>query len=263
VAPFVTSRFTEASAQFSPDIRWVAYSSDETGRPEVYVAPFGRSGARVPISTQGGASPRWRPDGKELFYIRGDNTLVGVDLRADERAIEGRAAHVRDSKGMHYLSRLLAEPGREFHVLDLVALERAPDHAGTADPTIAFLAAGDAGELLDARAKAAYRRRLAEIDEDLTEAEAIGDAARAAQTEVERDILVRELSRAVGLRGRDRRAGSDSERGRSAVTRAMCHALARIRKHHAPLGDYLDRTIRTGSCCVYLPDPRFPTAWKI
>jgi hypothetical protein len=175
----------------------------------------------------------------------------------------GRAAHVRDSKGMHYLSRLLAEPGREFHVLDLVALERAPDNAGTADPTSAFLAAGDAGELLDARAKAAYRRRLAEIDEDLAEAETIGDAARAAQAEVERDILVRELSRAVGLGGRDRRAGSDSERGRSAVTRAVRHALARIRKHHAPLGDYLDRTIRTGTYCVYLTDPRFPRAWKI
>jgi hypothetical protein len=172
---------------------------------------------------------------------------------------DGREAGVRDSKGLRYLSRLLAEPGREFHVLDLVAFERAPDNAG---PT-AFLADGDAGELLDPRAKAAYRRRLAEIDEDLAHAHAIGDTARAAQAEVERDILVRELSRAVGLGGRNRRAGSASERARSAVTRAMRHALARIRKHHGPLGDHLDRTIRTGTYCVYLPDPRFPMAWKI
>ena len=122
---------------------------------------------------------------------------------------------------------------------------------------------GDAGELLDARAKAAYRRRLAEIDEDLAEAHAVGDMARAAQAEVERDILMRELSRAVGLGGRNRRAGSTAERARSAVTRAMRHALARIRKHHAPLGDHLDRTIRTGTYCVYLPDPRFPIVWRL
>ena len=143
-----------------------------------------------------------------------------------------------------------------------MAFERAPDSADPAGRVTAFPADGDAGELLDARAKAAYRRRLAEIDEDLAEAHAIGDTARAAQAEVERDVLVRELSRAVGLGGRNRRAGSASERARSAVTRAMRHALARIRKHHAPLSDHLDRTIRTGTYCVYLPDPRFPTAWK-
>ncbi len=175
---------------------------------------------------------------------------------------DGHSARLRDSKGLRYLSRLLAEPGREFHVLDLVALENAPASTGPADPVRAFSADGDAGELLDARAKAAYRRRLTEIDEDLAEAHARGDMARAAQGEVERDILVRELSRAVGLGGRDRRAGSSSERARSAVTRAMRHALSRIRTQHAPLGDHLDRTIRTGTYCAYSPDSRLPIAWK-
>jgi hypothetical protein len=169
------------------------------------------------------------------------------------------AASVRDSKGLRYLARLLAEPGRELHVLDLVALERAPEQS---ESRLAFAANGDAGELLDARAKAAYRRRLAEIDEDLADALALGDTARASQAESERDILVRELSRAVGLGGRDRRAGSASERARSAVTRAMRHALSRIRKHHAPLGDHLDRTIRTGTYCVYTPDPRVSITWN-
>ncbi len=172
---------------------------------------------------------------------------------------DGRAASVRDSKGLRYLARLLAEPGRELHVLDLVALERAPEQS---ESRLAFAANGDAGELLDARAKAAYRRRLAEIDEDLADALALGDTARASQAESERDILVRELSRAVGLGGRDRRAGSASERARSAVTRAMRHALSRIRKHHAPLGDHLDRTIRTGTYCVYTPDPRVSITWN-
>jgi len=92
VVPIATTRFSEISAQFSPDVRWVAYSSDETGRAEVYVAPFGRPGARMPISTDGGVSPRWRDDGKKLFYIRGDNTLIGVDLRAGDSSIDVGAA---------------------------------------------------------------------------------------------------------------------------------------------------------------------------
>jgi hypothetical protein len=204
-----------------------------------------------PSAAAVGTDPR--PLDDNAFRVAGDYRSVVFD---------GHVTGVRDSKGLRYLSRLLAEPGREFHVLDLVAFERAPDSADPAARVIAFPADGDAGELLDARAKAAYRRRLAEIDEDLAEAHAIDDMARAAQAEVERDLLVRELSRAVGLGGRNRRAGSSSERARSAVTRAMRHALARIRTHHAPLGDHLDRTIRTGTYCVYLPDPRFPITWK-
>jgi serine/threonine protein kinase/dipeptidyl aminopeptidase/acylaminoacyl peptidase len=88
VLPFATTRFSETSAQFAPDGRWVAYSSDETGRMEVYVAPFQRAGARVPISTDGGGSPRWRHDGNELFYVRSDNALVGVGIRATEMSVE-------------------------------------------------------------------------------------------------------------------------------------------------------------------------------
>jgi tetratricopeptide (TPR) repeat protein len=180
-------------------------------------------------------------------------------------AFGGRVARVRDSKGLRYLSRLLAEPGREFHVLDLVALDRPPGKGRSGELRVAALRAdsGDAGEQLDDRAKAAYRRRLTEIDDDLAEAQAAGDTSRAAQAENERELLMRELSRAVGLGGRDRRTGSASERARSAVTRAIRHAAARIRKHHAALADHLDRTVRTGTCCVYLPDPRVPVSWKI
>lgn len=168
----------------------------------------------------------------------------------------GRTARLRDSKGLRYLARLLAAPGRELHALDLVALEGGGPAAGV-------MAAGDAGELLDARARAAYRRRLAEIDEDLEDARETGDARRAVQAELERDVLVRELVRAVGLGGRERRAGSASERARSAVTRALRQALARIRQHHAPLGAHLDHALRTGTYCAYRPDPRAPVAWTL
>ena len=129
----------------------------------------------------------------------------------------GRTVRVRDLKGIRYLARLLAEPGREFHVLALVAAESGQAAGrGSRAAGLAHTAPGDAGEMLDARAKDAYRRRLAEIEDDIEQARAFGDDERAAQADAERDFLVRELSRAVGLGGRDRRAASTSERARSA-----------------------------------------------
>jgi uncharacterized membrane protein len=115
--------------------------------------------------------------------------------------------------------------------------------------------------MLDDQAKNAYRRRLAEIDEDLDEARLMRDRGRVVQAEAEREFLIRELSRAVGLSGRGRRAGSASERARVSVTRAIRHAMDRIREHDPPLAEHLERTIRTGTYCVYLPDSRVNVAW--
>jgi tetratricopeptide (TPR) repeat protein len=156
---------------------------------------------------------------------------------------EGRTERVRDLKGIRYLAQLLAHPGREFHVLDLVAAE-----TGQKVPL------GDAGEMLDERAKSAYRRRLAEIEDDIEQARALADTEREAQADAERDFLVRELARAVGLGGRDRRVSSDSERARSGVTRAVRHGMARIGEHHPQLGEHLSRSVRTGTYCAYAPD---------
>ena len=178
---------------------------------------------------------------------------------------EGHTVRVRDLKGMRYLARLFADPGREFHVLDLVAAETgsraqvAGDQAGGLPRS----ALGDAGEILDAQAKDAYRRRLAEIDDDIDQARAAGDGERAAQADAERDFLIRELAGAVGLGGRDRRAASASERARAGVTRAVRQAITRIADHHAQLGEHLDHAIHTGTYCAYLPDPRAPASWKL
>ena len=169
-----------------------------------------------------------------VFHREGDYWLL---------VFEGRTERVRDLKGFRYLARLLAHPGREFHVLDLVAAE-----TGQQIPL------GDAGEMLDERAKSAYRRRLAEIEDDIEQARALADAERETQADAERAFLVRELARAVGLGGRDRRASSDSERARSGVTRAVRHGIARIGEHHPQLGEHLDRAVRTGTYCAYAPD---------
>jgi hypothetical protein len=170
-----------------------------------------------------------------VFRREGDVWLATFD---------GASVRVRNRKGMHYLARLVANPGREFHALDLVAGEAGAAVRGD----------GDAGEMLDARAKDAYRRRLGDIDDDLAQAAAMGDPARAAQAESERDFLVRELSRAVGLGGRDRRAGAAPERARVSVTRALRQAIGLIAEHHTALGTHLERAIRTGVYCSYLPD---------
>jgi len=81
--PFVQSQFNEDQAEFSPDGRWVAYMSDASGRPEIYVRPFppSESGGQWLISNSGGEQPRWRGDGKELFYFSGQK-LMAVDVSA-------------------------------------------------------------------------------------------------------------------------------------------------------------------------------------
>ena len=176
---------------------------------------------------------------------------------------DGHTVRVRDLKGMRHLSRLLADPGRELHVLDLVAAESGSGAQGELDRAtgLSRAAIGDAGEMLDPRAKEAYRRRLAEIEEDIDEAHAIGDAERAAAADAEREFLIRELARAFGLGGRDRKAASASERARAGVTRAIRQAMSRIAEHHPKLGEHLNHAIHTGTYCAYLPDPRGPNAW--
>jgi len=79
--PFLQTPFNEQQAQFSPDGKWIAYTSDESGAPEVYVQTFPASGGKWRVSTNGGAEPKWRRDGKELFYIAADKKLMAVDTK--------------------------------------------------------------------------------------------------------------------------------------------------------------------------------------
>ncbi|HSE40636.1 MAG TPA: hypothetical protein VLH08_07690, partial [Acidobacteriota bacterium] len=77
-SPYLQTEFNEASSQISPDGKWLAYSSDESGRLEVYVQSFPQPGNKVQISTAGGVTPAWRKDGKELFYISPDKKMMSV-----------------------------------------------------------------------------------------------------------------------------------------------------------------------------------------
>ncbi|GEP34858.1 hypothetical protein NSZ01_26260 [Nocardioides szechwanensis] len=176
----------------------------------------------------------------------------------------GHEVLVPDLKGFRYLERLLAAPGREFHVLDLVAVEQGTLRSARADAGLDGVGVPAVGlPVLDDEARAAYRRRLGEVEEDIAEAEEHDDLARLTLAQRDRDYLVAELTRAVGLGGRARTVGGTSERARTSVARSLRYALRRLGEEHADLGAHLDRTVRTGTYCSYEPDPLTPVVWEL
>jgi eukaryotic-like serine/threonine-protein kinase len=86
--PYIATEFEEAHAQFSPDGRWVAYTSNESGRAEIYVQSFPIGNGKWQISVAGGDQPMWRQDGKELFYVAPDNGLVAVAIATGGTTID-------------------------------------------------------------------------------------------------------------------------------------------------------------------------------
>jgi hypothetical protein len=199
------------------------------------------------------------PSGPALaFYRRGDIWTIGAP---------GKQIQLRDAKGLTHIARLLAAPHVEFHALDLVAGPQArgsaPAVAADAGIEIRARGEGDAGPVLDGQAKAAYRARVTELQEEIDEAESFNDPERAARAREELAFLARELSGAVGLHGRDRKTGSDAERARVNVTRAIRTALKRLTDHDADLGRRLGTAIRTGTFCVYEPPPDETPTWDL
>ncbi|MET0413059.1 MAG: AAA family ATPase [Polyangiaceae bacterium] len=151
---------------------------------------------------------------------------------------DGATLRLKHSKGLEYLSYLLEHPGRQVHVLQLAGIEHRT---------------GDAGAVLDPRAKAEYARRLEELRDALSEAEGFDDTARVQRIEQEIDAIAEQLAGAVGLGGRDRIAASEVERARINVQRRLKDAIRRIGAADRALGRYLDGTIKTGTYCQYEP----------
>ena len=85
--PFLSTPFSELNGMFSPDGKWVAYESNESGRNEVYVRPFPGPGGVWQISAGGSSYPRWRADGKELHYLAGGNKLMAAAISAQGASI--------------------------------------------------------------------------------------------------------------------------------------------------------------------------------
>jgi tetratricopeptide (TPR) repeat protein len=214
------------------------------------------------------SEPIVRSAQKGIFRKEGESWTVGYG---------GNQFRLKDTKGLGYLAHLLRHPAVEFHVLDLfggIAGQHEEDESNQSarglprggedleKAGIHITGLGDAGEMLDDQAKVSYRRRLSELREEFEEAKEFGNVERAAQAEEEIDALTRELSRAVGLGGRNRRAASASERARQTITKTIKAVVERIAQSDAHLADILSRCIRTGTFCSYQPDPDFPIAWE-
>ena len=160
----------------------------------------------------------------------------------------GTATIVKHTKGMADLAVLLSDPGREFHVSELEGVPRAA-------------LAGDGGDAIDRSAVAAYRQRLADLAEEIDDADAAHDVGRAERARVEYDALVDELTRSLGLGGRPRAAGSEpAERLRKAVSARVRDAIRRIDGLHPELARHLSYAVRTGVFCSYRPET--PVDWR-
>ena len=178
----------------------------------------------------------------------------------------GRGVRLKDSKGLRDIAHLMARPGADVHCFELVAAAEgagagaAPSAGRVAE---AGLSVGGSGgeDVLDERARQAYRARLADLQEDLDEAEAAHDPERAARAREEMDLLASELAAALGLGGRPRKSGDPAERARKAVAERIRAAVARVSTAHPTLGKHLRNSIRTGTFCSYRPEAHVD--WKL
>jgi tetratricopeptide (TPR) repeat protein len=217
-------------------------------------------------STAAGREPPGKVSAAGVLRREGEYWTVGYC---------GRIFRLKDYRGLAYLVVLLRHPGTEFHVLDLAG--GSPENAYSRDGSTSTLPSnaveleaagihvgrlGDAGEMLDEQAKAAYRVRLVELREELDEAKELGRVDRAAKVEDEIEALAAELSRAVGLAGRNRRAASATERARQRAKKSITIAIQRIAKNDSALGGVLAKCIRTGIHCSYIPDTNLPIEWQ-
>jgi len=195
------------------------------------------------LGMAGLAAEALAPIGRGVFRREGADWVVGLD---------GVTARMADAKGLGDIAALLRAPGRAVAAADLVAAAEAPVRAQ--------LGMG-ADAVLDERARREYRARLADLDEDIAEAERWADPERAARAREEREALVAELAAAAGLGGRPRRLGDQSERARKTVTARIRDVLTRMDAAHPPLAAHLRASVRTGTSCTYTPPA--PVEWEL
>jgi ElaB/YqjD/DUF883 family membrane-anchored ribosome-binding protein len=181
--------------------------------------------AVAPVSTAPAAAPPFEliREG-ELWTIRADTTF-----------------RLRDSRGLSILAKLVTHPQREFHATDLVAPDGEQGHVE------------DAGEVLDARAIASYKRRLVDLREAEAEAIQNHDPQRAANLREEIEAFAHELAQGVGLGGRGRKASSTAEKARINVRKRLLDVFTRIGEHSPALAKHLKQAVKTGNFCSYDP----------
>ncbi|MGW4134530.1 MULTISPECIES: ATP-binding protein [Amycolatopsis] len=180
-----------------------------------------------------------------------------AEFRRDESVwtlrFDGVTTHLPDSKGLRDLHFLLGRPGSEVTAVRLL------DPEGGEVVVATKSLGGDA--VLDDEAKARYRARLDELDELIDTATGLGQDARAAALDRERDALLAELRSAAGLGGRTRRLGDEAERARKTVTARIRDTLRKLDEQHPALAAHLRASVTTGSSCRYAPEDKVP--WRL
>jgi hypothetical protein len=210
----------------------------------------GNNGAsRAKADPQAPASP------EAVFRREGDYWTVSWNANV---------VRLKDAKGLHYIAYLLANPGRQVLAYELADTGTASsDQPASTEPGATAANLGDAGALIDAKARGQYRRRASDLREELSEAVRLNDAGRAARIRAELEFLREQIAAAVGLNGRNRKAASHSERARLMVTKAIKAAIARVRARDASIGRYFATSIKTGNYCTYDPDSAPPISWHL
>jgi TolB-like protein/Tfp pilus assembly protein PilF len=169
---------------------------------------------------------------------------TAVSIFKKEQAIwriqfEGEELTLTNMKGLVDIFRLLQSPETEIHCTELMGSESSMDEASL---------------VLDKKAVSSYRKRIKDLEEDISEAEEQNDLARTRRLKTEYDQLVEHLTQALGAGGRIRKLKSPSERARVAVTMRIKKAIKRIADHHPSLGKHLANSIKTGVFCTYSPE---------
>ena len=236
-----------------------------TAGDDASVEPFGDEPVRCPVcglhfvpDRASETRAHRHPVSPSVFRREGEYWLI---------MFEGDVMRLRDTKGLRCLAALLANPGREMLALQLVSGDNrpgAPSVAGrvrTEDGLRLFMP-GDGEDVIDAKARSAFEQRLDDLRAEADEAEQFGDAERLARAEGEIEALVQALRSVVGLGGRTRQMASPAERARQSVTKAIKAAAERIAAESPALARHLASTLRTGTYCVYDPDPRLPVTWR-
>lgn len=197
----------------------------------------------------------------DSFYKEGDFWTV---------AYEGQTFRLKNTKGLYYITHLLRHPGREFQVMQLVSAFEKPQ-ASLAEQTYCKMGEdqlaehnlrigtfGDAGPVIDARARHELKRRRGELQECL-EAGHFETPEEAAEMRQEMHMIDAQLRSAIGLGGKARKSADPNERARKAVSKAVSRSLEMIRHHSPALWQHLHNALKIGYFCSYIPDR--PTNW--
>ncbi len=192
-----------------------------------------------------------------LAFTQGDHSRTQAEFNQFRQmgdvwvlTYDQKTVHVKDALGLRDLRELISHPGQDIHARLLANGEAGIGQANT-----------DEAEILDGQALGAYRQRLIDIDAAQQQAAAGRDESLYEALEAERDTVQHELTRALGLSGRQRTFSCDNEKARKAISARIRGSIDRIDSLHAELGEHLRQSIRTGNFCCY--EPVEPQRWRV